>query len=124
MKNDLFFWCLFVWAFSVLLWGWLLTIQTKWIRDWFGGFAIVCNFFSGCLMCSILFHCSEPVAPPDTAFSFYEFMLDTAGWLFLFAPMFVMRFLLKKTGVGSPLRKIIRPMTSRKIDKTISRGTY
>lgn len=66
MKNDLFFWCLFVWAFSVLLWG----------------------------------------------------------WLFLFAPMFVMGFLLKKTGVGSPLRKIIRPMTSRKIDKTISRGTY
>ena len=97
MKNELVFWSLFLWGFSLLLWGWLLTVRIRWIQDWFGGFAIVCNFFAGYVMCILLFSQPETSDVRGATSQLYEFMLGVSQLLFLFVPILVMGLLLKKS---------------------------
>ena len=98
MKDDFYFWVFVLWFSSILLWGWMLTVRTKWVRVWIGGFAIISNFFLGICMMSVFSSLCATYKNMDGIKTFYDFILNTLYLLLVFAPMFVMGFLLRKSG--------------------------
>ena len=100
MKDDFYFWWFVLWFSSILVWGWMLTVRTKWIRVWIGGFAIVFNFVIGLGMMSIFSKLSASYnsMSMDKPMTFYDFVINITMLLLAFAPMFVMGSLLRKNG--------------------------
>jgi len=98
MKDDFYFWCFVTWFASILLWGWVLTFSNKYIRNWVGGILIIFEFIVGIMLIPIFSKLSATLSNMNDGIkSGYDFILSILNLGLVFAPMFFMAFLLRKS---------------------------
>ena len=98
MKDDFYFWIFVSWISSIFLWSFLLTTRKKRVRKWIGGLVIIFNFISGLCIMPVIFKLSATYSKMDGIKTFDDLIINTMYLLFVFAPMFFMGYLLRKSG--------------------------
>ena len=96
MKDDFYFWCFVLWLGSILEWGWTLTVESKTLRRWLGGTAIIFNLIMGIMLFPLLTRLSATLCQKDHGTTLYELIVNIVSLSCLIPADIFMAVMLKK----------------------------